>query len=136
MQHHILRHIEYDGRLSTVIGTAIDFRAFLAVASEQIQRDSCCKLRFTGLLADFNEGRSELPVSIGLYDAEEVADDLLLPIEKQERLPGPYALGMLERLDEVDGMIGAFLIVMGGWQHKARGLILASGHGGDLPSGS
>ena len=136
LQHHVLRHIEYDGGLLAVIGTTIDFRAFLAVASEQVQRDSCSKLGLTGLLADFNKRRGELAVSVGLDDAEQVADDLLLPIEKQKRFSGPHALGVLERLDEVDGMVGAFLIVMGGRQHKARRLILTSCHDGGLPSDS
>ena len=84
---------------------------------------------FSGLLANFHERGVELPVAVGLDHAEQVADDLLLPVEQQKRLARPHALGMLERLNEIDRVVGAVFVIMRGRQHEARGLkLLTSRH--------
>ena len=137
LQHHILSHVEYDASLLPVVGAAVNLRAFLAVARQHIQRHGGGQLALAGFFADFHEGRVELPVAVGLDGAEQVADDLLLPVEQQERLPGPHALGVLQGLNEIDGVIGALLVVVRGGQHEFRGLILLSaGHVCRLPSGN
>ena len=40
LQHHVLGNIENNAGLRTVIGATVDFRAFLIVGTEHIQRDS------------------------------------------------------------------------------------------------
>ena len=81
LQHHVLRHVEYDAGLLAVIGAAIDFRAFLAVAREHVQRHGGGQFGFARLLAYLDKGRVELPVSVFLDRPKQIPDNLFLPVK-------------------------------------------------------
>ena len=103
--HHVSRHIENDGCLLAVGGTAVDLGAFLSVTAGEQKRHGSGKFRFALLLGDLDVGGVELPIAVGLEDTENVPDDLLLPVNKLEGLSRPGALGMAEALDEHHGII-------------------------------
>ena len=86
LHDHVPGHVKDDAGLGAVVGAAVDFRAFFIIRAEHIQRDRGGKLAFSVLLADFDVGRVELPVSVFLDDPEQVADDLFLPGEQVEGL--------------------------------------------------
>jgi len=77
--HHVGRHLEDDGGLLAVGGASVDLRALLEVGAGQKQRHRGGELALAVLLGDLDVGGVELPVSVRLHDAEQVADDLLLP---------------------------------------------------------
>lgn len=62
----------------------------------------------------------ELPPSVSLHDAEEVADDLLLPAQELEALACPDPLGVAEALDEIDGVVCLGLVVGRALGHEWR----------------
>ena len=92
--HHVSRHIENDGCLLTVGGTAVDLGAFLSVTAGEQKRHGSGKFRFALLLGDLDVGGVELPIAVGLEDTENVPDDLLLPVDKLEGLSCPGAFGV------------------------------------------
>ena len=110
---HVRSDLEYDRSLLAIRCASVDLRTFLTVAACEQERDRSRKLRFSHLLGDLNVGGVELPVSVGLDDAEDVPNDLLLPINQGERFPGPCALGVAETLDERDRVVGFRFIVDG-----------------------
>ena len=121
--HHICRHIEHDGCLLTVGGTAIDLGAFLTIAAGEQKSYRSGKLGLALLFRNFNVCCIELSVSVGLEDTEDVPNDLLLPVDKLEGLSRPGALGVAEALDEHHGIIRCVHIVVGGFLHEPCGLV-------------
>ncbi len=87
-------------------------------AYKKIKSDSCRQLAFPVLLWNLYISRQELPFPVFLDDAEEITHNLFLPRQEQERLPGPFAFGMTEMLDEGNRPVGLVLVVMGIWQHE------------------
>ena len=122
--HHIRRHIENDGRLLTVGGTAIALSSFLSVTAGEQKRHRSGKLGFALLLGNLNVCCIELSVSVRLEDTENVPDNLLLPVDKLEGLSRPGAFGVAQALDEHDGVIRSVRIVVGGFLHEPGGLVL------------
>ena len=122
--HHICRHIENDGRLLTVGGTAVDLGTFLAVTAGEQKCHRSGKLRLALLLGNFDVCRVELPVAVGLEDTENVPDNLLLPVDELERLSRPGAFGMAEALDEHDGVIRSVRIIAGSFLHEPCRLVV------------
>ena len=103
---HIGCDLKNNRGLLPIRSAAVDLRTFLTVTACEQERDSSRKLRFAHLLGYLNVGGVELPVSVGLDDAEDVPDDLLLPVDQREGLSGPCAFGVTEAPDERDGVVG------------------------------
>ena len=121
--HHVCRHIEHDGCLLAVSGTAIDFRSFLSVTAGKQERHSGGKLGFALLFRNFDVCSVELPIAVWLENTENVPDDLLLPVNKLEGLSRPGAFGVAQTLDEIHSIIRSVLIVNGVLGFECRGLI-------------
>ena len=81
-------------RLVTVGGTAIHLRALFIVGTEKIQCHGSGKFTLTLFLRYFDVSRVELPVPIRLQNAEDITDNLLLPVDKLKRLVCPCTFGM------------------------------------------
>ena len=64
-----------------------------------------------------------MPVAIGLEDAEKVSYDLLLPVQQQEGLSCPGALGVAQIFDKGHGEIGGCFVVMAVLRLKGCGLV-------------
>ena len=122
--HHVSRHIENDGCLLTVGGTAVDLGAFLSVTAGEQKRHGSGKFRFALLLGNLDVGCVELPIAVGLEDTENVPDDLLLPVNQLKGLSRPGALGMAEALDEHDGVIRSVRIIVGSFLHEPCRLVV------------
>ena len=116
--HHISRHIENDGRLLTVRSTAIDFGSFLSVTAGEQKCHRSGKLGLALLFRNFDVGRIELPIAVGLENAEDVPNDLLLPVNKLEGLSRPGAFGVAQALDEHHSVVCGICIVVGGFLHE------------------
>ena len=110
---HVCSDLKYDGRLLSIRCASVDLCTFLTVAACEQERDRSRELRFSHFLGDLNVGGVELPVSVGFDDAEDVPNDLFLPVNQGERLPGPRALGVAEALDERNRVVGFRFIVDG-----------------------
>ena len=109
--------------LLAVSCVAIDLSTLLAVAAGEQQRNGSCQLGFAHLLGYLHIGRVELPVAIGLQDAEQVADNLLLPVDELKGPARPSALGVAQALDEIHRVIRSVLIVDGVLGLECCGLI-------------
>ena len=110
--HHVDRDVEHDLGLVPVGGAAVHLGPLLVVPAGQKQRDRRGKLALSLLLRDLHVGGVELPVAVLLDHAEEIPDDLLLPVDELERLPGPRALGVAELLDEEHRVVRERLVVV------------------------
>ena len=131
--HHLLRHIEHNGRLVAVAGRAVDLCRLLVVSVEQIQSHRRRQLRLALLLGYLHIGRQELALAVLLHDAEDVPHDLLLPGKQHEWGPGPLAFSVAEVLDEGHGPVSLGLVVVGGGEHElGRGVFV--GHQEPPPS--
>ena len=122
--HHVSRHIEYNGRLLTVGSTAIDLGSFLTVTAGKQERHRSGKLGLTLFFRNLDVGSIELPIAVGLENAEDVPNDLFLPVDELERLSRPGAFGVAEAFDEHDGIIGSIRIIVGGFLHEPCGLVI------------
>ena len=122
--HHVSRHIENDGCLLTVGGTAVDLGAFLSVTAGEQKRHGSGKFRFALLLGDLDVGGVELSIAVGLEDTENVPDDLLLPVNQLKGLSRPGAFGVTQTFDEHDGIIRCVHIVAGGFLHEPCRLVV------------
>ena len=116
--HHLVGHIENDGRLLAVGGSTVDFGRRFIICKQQIQRNGGCKLALSILLADLHICRAELAVSVLIHDAEHIPDDLLLPRQKPEPLARPLALGVAQVFNECHRPVCFCLIVVGSRQHE------------------
>ena len=115
---HLPCHIKDDRRLIPVTGSAIHFGARFVISIKKVQGNSGSQLALSVLLWNLYIGRQELPLPVSLDDAEEITHNLFLPRQEQERLPGPFAFGMTEMLDEGNRPVGLVLVVMGIRQHE------------------
>ena len=115
---HLPCHIKDNGRLVSVTGRTIHFGTRFVIGIKKVQSDSGSQLALSVLLWNFYIGRQELPLAVFLDDAEEITHNLFLPRQEQERLPGPFAFGMTEMLDEGNRPVGLVLVVMGIRQHE------------------
>ena len=108
--HHVRCHFEYDGCLLAVGCTPVDLGAFLEVPAGEQQRHRCCKFALAVLLGNLDVGGVELPISIGLDDTEQVADDSLLARKQLEGLSAqtPWCA---EAFDEPNCTVGQGLVV-------------------------
>ena len=122
--HHISRHIENDGCLLTVGGAAVDLGAFFTIAAGEQKCHRSGKLRLALFLWNFNVGGIELPITVWLEDAENVPDNLLLPVDEFERLSRPGAFGVAQALYEHHGIIRCVHIVVRGFLHEPCGLVV------------
>nr|DAK60194.1 MAG TPA: hypothetical protein [Caudoviricetes sp.] len=86
-------------------------------------RHSRRKFRLALLFRNLNICGTELPVAVFLYHTEQVADYLLLPVDKLEGLSRPCAFGMAQMLDEHHGIISEVLVIAGGIRHELGRLI-------------
>ena len=121
--HHVSGYVEYDGGLLAVGSAAVHLGAFLAVTAAEQKRHSRRKLRFAHFLRYLHISRVELPVPVRLQYAEQVADDLLLPVDQFKGLSRPCAFGMAQRLDEHDRIIGGILVIVGVLRLELRRLV-------------
>ena len=121
--HHIRCHIEHDGSLLTVGGTAVNLGAFLTITTGEQQRNRCGKFGFALLFRNLDVGGVELPVAVGLQRSKNVPDDLLLPVDEFKGLPCPGAFGVAQAFDEHDGIIRSILIVVRGFLHEPGGFV-------------
>ena len=94
------------------------------IGAEQVQGDGGGKLRFPILFGTKGDALFELPVAIFLYNTEKVADEPFLPVQQLERLVVIAALGVPQALDEHDGAVSFFLVIMRRRQHKPRRLVI------------
>jgi hypothetical protein len=94
--YHLYRNIENNGGLLTVRSTTVNFSTMLKVSTGKKQSNRCCKLTLSLLFRDFNIGGVVFTVAIWLYPTENIADDLLLPIDKLKALTVLFTLGVLE----------------------------------------
>ena len=88
------------------------------------KRHGSGKFRFALLLGDLDVGGVELPIAVGLENAEDVPNDLFLPVNKLEGLSRPGAFGVAEALDEHHGIIRCVHIVAGGFLHEPCRLVV------------
>ena len=116
--HHIGGDIEYDRSLLSVGSAAVDLGTFLAVTAGEQQGNRSGKLGLSVLLRNFDVCRVELPVAVGLQNAEQVTNDALLPVDQLERLSSPCAFRMGKALDEPDCVVGGGFVVMGILRHE------------------
>ena len=122
--HHVSRHIENDGCLLTVGGTAVDLGAFLSVTAGEQKCHRSGKFGLALLLRDFDVCGVELPIAVGLEDTKDVPNDLLLPVNKLEGLSCPGAFGVAETFDEHDGIIRSVRIIVGSFLHEPCRLVV------------
>ena len=109
--NHVRRHFKYDRSLLPVCRTAIDLRPFFPVPTTEKERHRSRQLTFSLFFGDFNVGGVELPIAVGLYGAEQVPDDLLLPVDELEGMARPGSLGVAQALDKGHSIIRQFLVV-------------------------
>ena len=121
--HHIHRHVEYNGSLLPVGSAAIDLAAVFHIPAGEQQGDSGSQLGFPLLLRYFHIGCIKLAVSVRLDNAEQVAYNLLLPVDQFKILAVPFALGMFQAGDKVHRQIGPFPVICGAICHEAGGLV-------------
>ena len=122
--NHVHGNIKDDFCLIAVGGTAVDFGSLFTVTTKEKQSDSRCEFAFAVLFRHFDKGGVELSVSVCLYGAEHITDDLFLPIDKLEVLSRPCAFCVAEALDKADRKVSLVFIVMGAFRHKAGWLVL------------
>ena len=119
--HHVHRHVKYDLRLVAVGGAAVHLGTFLSVSAGEEKRDGGGKLRLALFFSYLDVRRIELAVSILLQNAEQVSDDLFLPVDKLKRLSRPGAFRVAQGLYEHDRVVGGVFVVTGGLRHEPRG---------------
>lgn len=66
----------------------------------------------------------ELPVAIGLQNAEQVTDDAFLPVNQLEGLSRSCAFCMGKALNEPDCVVSGGFVVMGILRHELRRCII------------
>ena len=121
---HVGGHLEDDRGLLSVGGAAVYLGPLLAVPAKEVQRDGRRELGLPLLLGDLDVGRVELSVAVRLNDAEDVPDDLLLPVDELEPLPRPHALRVTQALYEGDGVVGRLFVVARVLGLELSGLVL------------
>ncbi len=127
--HHVRCHFEYDRCLLPVGCTPVDLGAFLEVPTGEQQCHRGGELALSVLLGNLDVGGVELPISIGLDDTEQVADDSLLPGKQLEGLSSPNPLGVAEAFDEPNCTVGQGLVVGRFLCHEGcRGVFLRFRH--------
>jgi hypothetical protein len=109
--NHVCRDIKDDAGLLPIRCTAIHFGPLLSIPAGHEQCDCSRQLALALFLWDFHVCCIELPIAIGLQDAEQIPDDTLLPVDQLERFSGPGAFRMAQALDEIDCIIGSFFII-------------------------
>lgn len=120
---HICSNGIHQPRHLPVGSGTVNLRPLLMIGAEQVEGDCDGKLRFPVLFGTESDALLELPVAIFLYDAEEVTDDGLLPIEQLERLVIIAAFSMTQALDEHDSPVSFFPVIMRRRQQKPRRLV-------------
>ena len=121
--HHISSHLEYNAGLLAVGCAAVYLGALLAVTAAKQKSDGSGQLALTVLLRDFHISSVELPVAVGLQDAEQIPYDLLLPVQQQEGFSRPSALGVTQVLYESHSKISSISVVMAVLRLEDRGLV-------------
>ncbi|CRH93368.1 Uncharacterised protein [Chlamydia trachomatis] len=82
---HVRRDLKHNRGLLAVCRAPIHFSAFFTIPAGEQERDRCGKLRLAHLLRNLDIGGGELAVTVRFDGAEQVTDDLLLPINELER---------------------------------------------------
>ena len=122
--HHICRHIEHDGCLLPVGGAAVHLGAFLTITASKKQRHGSGKFGLALLLGNFDVCGIELAVAVGFQRSEDVADDLLLPVDEFKGLSCPGTFGVAQALNEHDRIVGGIFVIMRGLVHELCWLVL------------
>ena len=123
MFHHAAGHVEYDGSLLPVGGAAIDLAAVFHVAAGEQQSHRSGQLGFSLFLGDLDVCGIKLAVAVGLYNAEQIPDDLLLPVDEFKVLSVPLALSMFQAADKGNGQISQLPVIGRAFRHEAGGLV-------------
>jgi len=79
--HHVGSYIENDGCLLPVGCTAVNLGAFLTVTAGQQKSNGGSQFGLALFLGNFDVCGIKLAVAVGLQCAENVSDDLLLPVD-------------------------------------------------------
>ena len=110
--HHAAGHVKDDAGLLPVRDAAVHLAAMLEIAAGEQESDGCRKLRLALLLGDFDICGVELPVAVGLHNSEHIADDLFLPVDQFKGLAVPFAFGVIQTVDERDGVISRLAVIL------------------------
>ena len=123
MLYHAAGHVEYNGCLLPVGGAAIDLAAVFHVAAGEQQSHRSGQFGFSLFLGDLDVCGIKLAVAVGLYNAKQIPDNLLLPVNEFKVLSVPFALGMLQAADKGNGQIGQLPVIGRAFRHEAGGLV-------------
>ena len=123
MLHHTAGHIEYDGSLLPIRSAAINLAAVFHVAASKQQSHRSGQFGFSLFLGNLDVCGIKLAVAVGLHDAEQVPDDLLLPVNKFKVLSVPLALGMFQAADKGNSQIGQLPVIGRAFRHETGGLV-------------
>ena len=122
--YHLQGNVKNDLRLVSVCGASVDLRARLKIRTEKIQRHSCRKFALALLFRYLDVCRIELTVSVRFQNAENVPDDLFLPVDQFKRLTIPRAFRVAaEFLYKAHSMVGGILVVVRIRRHESGGLV-------------
>ena len=121
--HHVSGHVEHNGGLLPVGGTAVDLGTFFTISAGKQQRHSRSQFGFALLFRNLNVGGVELAVTVGFQRSEDIPDDLFLPVNQLERLSSPGAFGVTQAFNKTHRIISSGFVVMGILGHKCGGCI-------------
>ena len=116
--YHGGRGVEDEGGLVAFGRGGIDLRAGFAVAEEHVQGDGRGQLGLAVLAGDFDVAGAVLPQAVPIDAAEEFAQEIFLPCLEEEWAAGPFAFGVLEGADELDG--AACVVFVHHWMSSSR----------------
>ena len=110
---HVGRNLKDDAGLLPICSAAIHLRSFLTVATAKQKSDRRSEFALSHFFRYFDVGGVELSVPVGFEGAENIPDDLFLPVDQFEALSGPGAFCMAQAFDKVDRIISRRFIVDG-----------------------
>jgi hypothetical protein len=122
--HHIRGYIKNNGCLVAVCGTAVNFGPFFVVTTGEKQGNSSRKLAFSHLLRYLHKGRVKLAITIWLQRSEDIADDLLLPVDEFKWFSRPCSFGVGKAFNEADRIIRSLFTVARVFGYKRSRFIL------------
>ena len=99
---HALGLVEHDARLIAGGRGGVDLGALLAVGDQQVKADAGRQRALAVLPRHGAVGGAEAPETVGALPAEQAADHERLPGREREGLPGPLALGVTQKAEELD----------------------------------
>ena len=119
--YHLQSDVKNDLCLVPVSGASVHLSARFKIRAEQIQCDRCSEFGLALLFRNFNIRRIELTIAVGLQYAEDISDDLFLPVYKLERFAVPCSFGVTaEPFYKANGVVGGVLIIVAVLRHEPR----------------